>query len=122
MSTSGQGWRAPNLRGLAVFAHGSAVALLHAGERALRTKTILVVATLVAGVAGVAGAGPQTRALPDSMLERIVMARIYQTGKWTLAHQTPDSAGKLLAGLKPTYVTGLLRVKSTEALTQKEAD
>ncbi len=90
-------------------------------------KKWLVAALATSATFGVASAFAKDgkrdgrRPIPESVFDRIAMARVYQTGRWTLPNQTPDSVGKTLADLKPTWVAGLVRVKSSEDLTATEA-
>ncbi len=55
---------------------------------------------------------------PDA--SRLVMARIYQGGKWVLPAETPQSAGAALAQADPTYVSSLIRFQAGEDVTNKE--
>lgn len=43
---------------------------------------------------------------------RVIQARLFQQGSWTLADssQTPVTAARTIASLRPSFVTGLLRV------------
>jgi len=47
-----------------------------------------------------------------TIFRRIIQARVYHQGAWTLADrsQTPITVGRTLASLRPGFVTGLLRV------------
>jgi len=47
-----------------------------------------------------------------SIFHRIIQARVYHQGTWTLTDrsQTPMTVGRTLASLRPGFVTGLLRV------------
>lgn len=64
-------------------------------------------------------AGPADPTRPERptigrMLRRVVHARAYQNLRWTIDRETPESVGRALASLRPTYVSGLLRVASDE--------
>lgn len=47
-----------------------------------------------------------------AIFQRVIQARLYQLGSWTLADpsQTPVTAARTIASLKPSFVTGLLRL------------
>jgi hypothetical protein len=64
------------------------------------------------------------RQLRDS-LRRVVLARLYQHDQWTLT-AVPDGdvayACDVIARLRPTYVSGLLRFDAGEPLLQKHVD
>lgn len=55
---------------------------------------------------------------PDG--SRIASVRVYQHGNWTVPKQTPESVGKALAGLKPTWVSSLIRFEAGEKPTADE--
>ena len=60
-----------------------------------------------------------------NIFQRIVQARIFHAGDWTLngSSQTPSTVGRTLASLQPTFLTGLLRISNegTVSLTEAEA-
>lgn len=47
-----------------------------------------------------------------TIFQRVIQARLYQLGSWTLADpsQTPVTAARTITSLKPSFVTGLLRL------------
>lgn len=47
-----------------------------------------------------------------TIFQRVIQSRIYHLGSWTLddASQTPVTVGRTLSSLRPTFVTGLVRV------------
>lgn len=49
---------------------------------------------------------------PGKIFQRVVQARLYHLGTWTLedASQTPVTVGRTIASLRPSFVTGILRV------------
>lgn len=51
------------------------------------------------------------------MLRRVVHARAVQNLRWTIDRETPESVGRALASLRPTYVSGLLRVAGDDTLS-----
>ena len=59
-----------------------------------------------------------------SIFLRIVQARIYHAGDWTLTDnsQTPVTAARTIASLQPTFVTGLVRVSNDLKLSNAEAE
>jgi hypothetical protein len=50
------------------------------------------------------------------VLRRVVHARLYQHDEWTLDAQTPETAAAAIAGLRPTWVAGLVRLDADEAV------
>jgi len=54
----------------------------------------------------------ELKATPKSVFQRVVQARVYNLGFWTLedASQTPVTAGRTISSLRPSFVTGLLRL------------
>jgi len=46
------------------------------------------------------------------IFQRVIQARLYHLGSWTLedTSQTPVTVGRTIASLRPTFVTGILRV------------
>lgn len=76
-----------------------------------------VSATVSAGANGAAAvaAGPGA---PDA--SRLVMARLYQGGKWVLPGETAQSAGAALAQAGPSYVSSLIRFQAGEDVSKKE--
>lgn len=65
------------------------------------------------------GGTPEPTRRPSffQMQRRIVHARAYQNHEWTISGETPESVGRALARLQPTYVSGLLRIASDETLS-----
>jgi hypothetical protein len=49
---------------------------------------------------------------PARIFQRVVQARLYHLGNWTLEDpsQTPVTVGRTIASLRPSFVTGILRV------------
>ncbi len=47
-----------------------------------------------------------------TIFQRVIQSRVYHLGSWTLedASHTPVTVGRTLASLRPTFVTGLVRV------------
>ncbi len=54
------------------------------------------------------------------MLRRVVHARAFQALRWTVDRETPESVGRALASLRPTYVSGLVRLASDETLSDAQ--
>jgi hypothetical protein len=54
----------------------------------------------------------ELKASSRSIFQRVIQARLYHLGSWTLedASQTPVTVGRTIASLRPSFVTGLLRV------------
>jgi len=52
------------------------------------------------------------KATPKAIFQRVLQARVYHLGTWTLedSSQTPVTVGRTIASLRPSFVTGLLRV------------
>ena len=59
-----------------------------------------------------------------ALFQRIIQARLYHNGNWTLpdASQTPVTVGRTLASLRPSFVTGLLRVTDHGDLSHAEEE
>lgn len=64
------------------------------------------------------------KASAKSIFLRIVQARIYHAGDWTLTDnsQTPVTAARTIASLQPTFVTGLLRISNDMKVTNAEVE
>lgn len=64
------------------------------------------------------------RASSKAIFQRVLQARLYHSGSWTLADssQTPVTAGRTLASLRPSFLTGLLRVSDQGEVGNAEAD
>lgn len=63
------------------------------------------------------------KASPKAIFQRVIQARLFQAGAWTLApSQTPLTVARTLASLQPTFVTGLLRVSNEGELSNAEAE
>lgn len=58
------------------------------------------------------------------IFRRVLQARLYHQGVWTLSDpsQTPVTAARTIASLKPTFVTGLLRIPDRGSLSNAEVD
>ncbi|MEY2905950.1 MAG: hypothetical protein RLZZ408_421 [Verrucomicrobiota bacterium] len=58
------------------------------------------------------------------IFRRVLQARLYHQGMWTLSDpsQTPVTAARTIASLKPTFVTGLLRIPDRGSLSNAEVD
>jgi hypothetical protein len=61
---------------------------------------------------------------PRQIFQRVVQARVFHLGNWTLgtSSSTPASIGRTLASLRPSFVTGLLRVPDHGPLSPREAE
>ena len=59
-----------------------------------------------------------------ALFQRIIQARLYHNGNWTLpdASQTPVTVGRTLASLRPSFVTGLLRLTDHGDLSHAEEE
>jgi hypothetical protein len=83
-----------------------------------------IIASLVAaGIGAGCGNGDDSAAAAGSSgpdTSRIASVRVYQHGNWTVPKQTPESVGKALAGLKPTWVSSLIRFAEGEKPTADE--
>ena len=55
---------------------------------------------------------------------RVIQARLFHQGAWTLpgVAQTPLSIGRTLASLRPTFVTGLIRVPDYGGISNAEIE
>jgi hypothetical protein len=58
------------------------------------------------------------------IFRRVLQARLYHQGIWTLSDpsQTPVTAARTIASLKPTFVTGLLRIPDRSSISNAEVD
>jgi hypothetical protein len=58
------------------------------------------------------------------IFRRVLQTRLYHKGVWTLSDpsQTPVTAARTIASLKPTFVTGLLRIPDRGSLSNAEVD
>lgn len=54
----------------------------------------------------------ELKASPKTIFQRVIQSRIYHAGSWTLEDtaQTPVTVGRTIASLRPSFVTGILRV------------
>lgn len=61
---------------------------------------------------------------PKSIFLRLVQARIFQSGSWTLSSstQTPVTVGRTIASCQPSFVTGLIRLPLEGFLSNAEVD
>ena len=88
------------------------------GEMTVKRLAIAVLAMgCLAGLAACGGDDDDPKG-PD--MTRVAWARQYLDGKNTLPHQTPKSIGDALAGLEPTWVTGLVRFENEQFPTKAE--
>jgi len=55
--------------------------------------------------------------ISQKSLERVVVARIYNQGQWTLPNETAVTVGVAIAKLNATYVSQLIRLSATAQLT-----
>ena len=64
------------------------------------------------------------KASTKAIFQRIVQARLFQSGTWTLADnsQTTMTAARTLASLQPTFISGLLRLPDHGELSDAEAE
>src|SRR5262245_40261024 len=81
--------------------------------RRLAGLVIAVALVAFAPTARAASPGP-----PDPA--RIASVRIYQDGQFTAKHQTPASIGRILAVLRPTYVSSLIRYAAGQEVRPRE--
>lgn len=63
------------------------------------------------------GSGRPMRLSIPQMMRRVVHARAFQHLRWTIDHETPEVVGRALASLRPTYVSGLVRLANDETLS-----
>lgn len=61
---------------------------------------------------------------PKAIFQRIVQARLFHSGKWTLpdTSQTPAKVARTLASLQPTFVAGMLRISDHGELSDSEVE
>lgn len=66
----------------------------------------------------------ELKGLHREIFRRVLQARLYHQGVWTLSDpsQTPVTAARTIASLKPTFVTGLLRIPDHGSLSNTEVD
>jgi len=84
---------------------------------------LAIAAAMLAALSGLAACGDDDGsdvAGPD--LSRIAYARAYQYGQFTVPGQTPESIGKALAELDPTWVLGLSRVRAHDTPSSAELE
>jgi hypothetical protein len=63
------------------------------------------------------------KATPKTIFQRVIQARLYQSGTWTLDQaQTPVTVARTLSSLRPSFVTGLVRLSDHGELSNAEAD
>lgn len=63
------------------------------------------------------------KASTKAIFQRVIQARLYQGGAWTLSpSQTPLTVSRTLSSLRPTFVTGLLRIGNEGELSNAEAE
>ncbi|NJO02054.1 MAG: hypothetical protein HC880_10485 [Bacteroidia bacterium] len=55
----------------------------------------------------------------DSILRRVVSARVYHNQNWTVDDKTAEAVGEALAQFKPTYVSGLIYLDDRLSLDEK---
>jgi hypothetical protein len=83
-----------------------------------RRAVVVVTGLLTLGGVSACGSDDDGPVGPD--MTRIAYARAYQNGKFTVPHQTPADVGKALAGLEPTWVTGVIRLRISDVPTSEE--
>lgn len=60
---------------------------------------------------------------PKALFQRVIQARLYHNGTWTLDQpQTPVTVARTLSSLRPTLITGLLRLSDHGELSNAEVD
>ena len=66
----------------------------------------------------------QLRAPLKSIFQRVIQARLFHSGAWTLqgSSQTPITAARTIASLQPSFVTGILRVPDQGELSNAEVE
>jgi hypothetical protein len=79
---------------------------------------VVAVGSAAGGLAACGGDDDNGAAGPD--MRRIAYARAYQYGEFTIQKQTPESVGKALAALEPTWVTGVIRLRISDEITSEE--
>ena len=64
------------------------------------------------------------KASPRSIFQRVVQARLFHDGTWTLDgnSQTPVTAARTLASLQPSFITGLIRLPDHGVLSNAEVE
>ena len=63
------------------------------------------------------------KASPKSIFQRIIQARLYHNANWTLDQaQTHVTVARTLSSLRPTFVTGLVRISDHGELSNAEVD
>jgi hypothetical protein len=77
----------------------------------------LTASTALCGLAG-CGGDDGDPAGPD--MTRIAYARAYQNGKFTIPKETAADIGDALAPLEPTWVTGLIRLRIRDTVSDTE--
>ncbi len=70
---------------------------------------------VIAAYAGSVQASPLF--LISSMMQRVVLARVYDQRQWALSNETPTSVGIALAKLNATYVSQLIRLARSTTIT-----
>jgi len=108
---------------------------VRAGRSSTLTLAIVLAVVLIAAGAfailylrpmphhvGNGGSTQTSLVIPSQILQRVVLARIYQGATWTLSGETPQSVGSAIAKLDPTYVSGLIRLASTDTLSQQQSN
>jgi len=66
----------------------------------------------------------ELKASPKSIFQRVIQARIFHAGTWTLAGtaQTPANVARTIASMQPSFVTGLLRLSDHGDLSNAEEE
>ena len=68
---------------------------------------------------------PALRIPAKAIFQRVIQARVYHNGTWTLqdsAAQTPLTVARTISSLRPTFVTGLIRLADHGSLSNGEAE
>jgi len=101
----------PKPRSSKLIITGFALALLLGGSFAFLFLTGAIGRTTQTSIE-TSSTGPQT------MFSRVVLARFYQQQDWTVPGESSSQVADAVASLRPTYVSGVLRVSSNTSLTQ----
>lgn len=83
-------------------------------------KYIFLVLPLVAFDTNTPPSLEKVENLEPGVFQRVVLAQIYRNKNWTLEGEDAVSVGKVLADLKPTYVSGLLQLDASYDLSPEQ--